>query len=127
VQDVTAVGDQIPSALYGSAGIVYWPYIISSPSGGGIVGRLNNVFFSSDAYLLGGDTTITPDYAEVFIGGKRFVRHRAAYFPSSANTIGYTPLGSVGPINTPVGGVNSGTPEPSYGGPFIVVKKGDGT
>ncbi len=127
VQDITSVGDQVPSSLYGNAGIVYWPYIITSASAGGIVGRLNNVFFASEAYLLAGDSVVNPDFAEVFVSGNRHVRHRAAYFPSSANSIGWTPLGSTGPVNTSVGGVNQFAGEPSMGGPYIIVKKGDGT
>jgi hypothetical protein len=131
IQDTAAVGDLIPNKAY-AAGDVYWPFIIDSVNRG-LIGRLDNIYFGSDNYFLAGDTaTLRHTKESVVIGGVRYVRTIPAYFPNSAGSIWYTPLGLCNPTVTTIQGVAGAAnttglaATAAAGGPIVLIKRGNG-
>ena len=136
VQDEPSIGDLIPNKSYGD-GIVYWPFIIIN-STRGIVGRLSNVFFGGDNYLINAPTGDASSQLHsslnVLIGTERYVRSIPAYHPRSDGSKWFTPFGEPAVVtNTGDNGcsgiADAAGPSASValGGPNIIIKKGDGS
>src|SRR6478735_4075151 len=124
VQDIAVDGDLVPNKQ--SAGnIVYWPFVVIETASG-LRGRLNNVFFGGENYLLSGEITAQQHTsAAVLINGVRHVLTLPCYMPNSGNQQIYSPLGTCTNVTTTPGGV-TGIWD-SLGGPNIIIKKGNGS
>lgn len=119
VQDVTAVGD-LPPSRAAASNIMYWPIMVCEQIGG-YRGRLNNIFFGGDNYVLGDDTN-TQRYNGVSptVDGKPCTSLEPFWIVQAVSNSGqYSPLGMPGANGSgiPLTAANDATD----GGPTIIV------
>ena len=94
------IPDNVMTTL-GSTQTTFWPYLfsanpgIAAPNGGGIVGRLNNVFFAGDNYEDSSDVQKPVNIRSV-IGGSTYRSVIAFRNVSTATPLGQAGVGNIG-------------------------------
>lgn len=123
IQDDANVGDLLPSRVFGS-GIIYSPFVIVGTNVG-LIGRLRNVFFGSEAYLLTGDTVAHTD-PTVYVGAVPYVTVTPHAYPTASASVVFSAYGRSNVLQTAAYGATGSSyyATPGSSGPYIIVRGG---